>query len=85
MAFVVRINNWRRKQKNNESKKVEQQKHKLHDMQKPTSEAIREQLSNEAAELLSGLVVEAAWKTSSSYKYKEENQFGTNYQISTEH
>ena len=47
MAFVVRRNNWRRKQKTNENKKMDQQKRKLQDMQKPTSEAIKEQVSNE--------------------------------------
>ena len=54
---------------------MDQQKRKLQDMQKPTSEAIKEQVSNEVAELLpdqiSGLVVEAALKTSSKNKKKK--------------
>ena len=74
MAYVVRRNNRRRKQKTNENRKLEQQKRKLKEMQKSISEAIREQVSNKMAELLpyqiSGLVVEAALKTSSKKKMK---------------
>ena len=56
--------------------KTETQKRKLLAMQKPTSEAIKEQVSEELDEQLpdheSGLVVESALKTSS--KRKEELQ-----------
>ena len=63
MAFVVRRNNWLRKQKYNENKKADQQKTKLQDMQKPTSMAIREQVSKEVAEQLPDQVSEVVVET----------------------
>ena len=74
VAFIVRRYNWLRKQKGNESRKADQQKRKIQDMRKPTSVAIKEQVSKEVAEQLpdqvSGLVVETALKTSSKKKRK---------------
>ena len=53
---------------------MDQQKRKLQDMQKPTSVAIKEQVSKEVAEQLpdqvSGLVVETALKTGSKKRRK---------------
>ena len=58
-----------KKTKNQQKQKSGTTKRKLQDMQRPTSEAIGDQVSNEVAELLpdqiSGYVVEVAVKTSS--------------------
>ena len=62
LAFMVRRNNWRNKVNATIKNKTETQKRKLLAMQKPTSEAIKEQVSEELDERLpdqvSGLVVE---------------------------
>ena len=72
LAFMVRRNNWRKKVAATIKNKTETQKKKLLKMQKPTSEAIKEQVSEELDEQLpdhvSGLVVESALKTSSKRK-----------------
>ena len=69
LAFMVRRNNWRKKVAATIKNKTETQKKKLLKMQKPTSEAIKQQVSEELDERLpdqvSGLVVESALKTSS--------------------
>ena len=59
---MVRRNNWRKKVSAKIKNKTETQKRKLLAMQKPTSEAIKEQVSEELDKQLpdhvSGLVVE---------------------------
>ena len=72
LAFMVRRNNWRKKVAANIKNKTEVQKKKLLKMQKPTSEAIKEQVSeeldNQLPDQVSGLVVESALKISSKRK-----------------
>ena len=61
LAFMVRRNSWRKKVAATIKNKMETQKKKLLKMQKPTSEAIKEQVLEELDERLpdqvSGLVV----------------------------
>ena len=72
LAFMVRRNNWRKKVSLTIKNKTEAQKRKLIAMKKPTSEAIKERLSEELDEQLpdhvSGLVVESALRASSKRK-----------------
>ena len=67
LAFMVRRNHWRKKVSATIKNKTETQKRKLLAMQKPTSEAIKERVSEELDEQppdhVSGLVVESALKT----------------------
>ena len=90
LAFMVRRNNWRKKVNANIKGKTDQQKKKLEAMQKPTSQAIKEQVSEELDDQLpdhvSGLVVESALKTSSkrkrraAAKKKNRSNIGTTHQ-----
>ena len=91
LAFMVRRNNWRKKVNATIKGKTDQQKKKLEAMQKPTSQAIKEQVSKELDDQLpdhvSGLVVESALKTSSkrkrraAAKKKNQSNKGTTQQI----
>ena len=68
LAFIARRNNWRGKLCLSIKNKEEQNEQKLLKMQKPTSQAIRKQVSEELDKQLLGqvseLVVESALRTS---------------------
>ena len=70
LAFMVRKNNWIKKQKLDEKNKQEMQANKLAQMQKPTALAIKEQVSVEVDEKLRQVASESTSKIPSAKKSK---------------
>ena len=74
LAFMVRKNNWIKKQKLDEKNKQEMQAKKLSQMEKPTALAIKEQVSVEVDEKLRQVASESTSKIPSAKKSKSNTR-----------